>query len=168
MSTFEGVKVTKTAKKIIREEDAYQKKNKIEKSKYKKSLKQGNKENESIQANGNTEETEEGDNQENGSDGENEEAKGDKLSSKERQKARKREQKKRRRETLLKEKKEQEAALHKQNAEKEAQDKISKTLIDDDIERKKVEERKRTLPALRLLTVLGESKLLKDILIMRS
>lgn len=75
-----------------------------------------------------------------GSEGEKEDVEGNKLTSKERQKARKRDQKKRRRETLLKEKKEKEAALLKQNAEKEAKDQVSKSLIDEDIERKKVEE----------------------------
>merc|ERR1711976_380635 len=76
---IEKLKVTKTAKKNIREEEAYQKKNKMEKANYKKSLRQGNKENESIQANGTTEETED-DNKEDemaevsSSEGEKEEA----------------------------------------------------------------------------------------------
>ena len=136
---IEKLKVTKTAKKIIREEEAYQKENKIKKAKYKKSLKQENKENELIQTNGEIEAEDDKDIEEAVESSDGEEATGEKLSSKEKQKARKREQKKRRRETLLKEKQAKEAALKKENSEKDALDKVNKGLIDDDIERKKVE-----------------------------
>merc|ERR1711879_1038981 len=91
---IEKLKVTKTAKKIIREEEAYQKENKIKKAKYKKSLKQENKENELIQTNGEVEAEDDKDIDEAVESSDGEEAIGEKLSSKEKQKARKREQKK--------------------------------------------------------------------------
>merc|ERR1719412_2827235 len=127
---IEKIKVTKTAKKIIREAKEYKKKNIEQKKKYKKGLREDEKEQEMVDQNGDGGV---------GDDGQVKENTANKLSSKELQKARKREQKKRKRERLLKEKQANEEALAKEKGEKENKNKEAKVLIDKDIERKNVE-----------------------------
>merc|ERR1712241_1625423 len=137
---IEKIKVTKTAKKIIREAKEYKKKNIEQKKKYKKGLREDENEQEIVDQNGDGGEVDDAEDDEDvGDDGQNKENKANKLSSKELQKARKREQKKRKRERLLKEKQANEEALAKEKEEKENKDKAAKVLIDKDIERKNVE-----------------------------
>merc|ERR1712228_554280 len=95
---IEKIKVTKTAKKIIREAKEYKKKNIEQKKKYKKGLREDETEQEIVDQNGDIDDAEE--NEDEGDDGQDKENNANKLSSKELQKARKREQKKRKRERL--------------------------------------------------------------------
>ena len=137
---IEKIKVTKTAKKIIREAKEYKKKNIEQKKKYKKGLREDETEQEIVDQNGDGGEVDDAeDNEDEGDDGQDKENNANKLSSKELQKARKREQKKRKRERLLKEKQANEEALAKEKEEKENKDKAAKVLIDKDIERKNAE-----------------------------
>merc|ERR1712241_1050751 len=137
---IEKIKVTKTAKKIIREAEEYKKKNIEQKKKYKKGLREEEKEQEMVDQNGDGGEVDDAEDDEDvGDDGQVKENTANKLSSKELQKARKREQKKRKRERLLKEKQANEEALAKEKEEKENKNKAAKALIEKDIERKNVE-----------------------------
>merc|ERR1712241_813667 len=137
---IEKIKVTKTAKKIIREAKEYKKKNIEQKKKYKKGLREDEKEQQTVDQNGDGSEVDDAEDDEDvGDDGQVKENTANKLSSKELQKARKREQKKRKRERLLKEKQANEEALAKEKEEKENKNKAAKVLIDKDIERKNVE-----------------------------
>merc|ERR1712241_766986 len=134
------IKVTKTAKKIIREAKEYKKKNIEQKKKYKKGLREEEREQEMVDQNSDGGEVDDSeDNEDEGDDRQDKENNANKLSSKELQKARKREQKKRKRERLLKEKQANEEALAKEKEEKENKNKEAKVLIDKDIERKNVE-----------------------------
>merc|ERR1712241_227660 len=134
------IKVTKTAKKIIREAKEYRKKNIEQKKKYKKGLREEEREQEMVDQNGDGGEVDDAEDDEDECDDcQDKENNASKLSSKELQKARKREQKKRKRERLLKEKQANEEALAKEKEEKENKDKAAKVLIDKDIERKNVE-----------------------------
>merc|ERR1719422_1138774 len=116
---IEKLKITKTAKKIIREADKFKHDNLLKKMEYKRSLKE---------TNGELEDEDSSDTEE-----------APKVDPKEVQRARKREQKKRKRERLQKEAEEAAAAAKKELEVKEINDKIAKDLIDYDLERKSLD-----------------------------
>merc|ERR1712029_928375 len=129
---IEKLKITKTAKKIIREADQFKRDNLQKKMDYKRSLKENN--DISEDHNGDVEIEETNGELEDEDASNTEEA--PKVDPKEVQRARKREQKKRKRERLQKEAEEAAAAAKKESEVKEINDKIAKDLIDYDLERK--------------------------------
>jgi len=152
---IEKLKVTKTAKKLLREAEDFKKQNLKNKLEYKKSLKKKNHVNGDVAMNGDKEDQSDNENDGNDSDKNDSDNENDddnesesenikpKLSSKELQKARKREQKKRKRERLQREAAEKEESERKAAEEKNVRDKIAKELIDKDIDRKNVESSKK-------------------------
>ena len=132
---IEKLKITKTAKKIIREADKFKHDNLLKKMEYKRSLKENNDILEDHNGDVEIEETNGELEDEDASD--TEEA--PKVDPKEVQRARKREQKKRKRERLQKEAEEAAAAAKKELEVKEINDKIAKDLIDYDLERKSLD-----------------------------
>merc|ERR1712029_252577 len=132
---IEKLKITETAKKIIREADKFKHDNLLKKMEYKRSLKENNDISEDLNGDVEIEETNGELEDEDASD--TEEA--PKVDPKEVQRARKREQKKRKRERLQKEAEEAAAAAKKELEVKEINDKIAKDLIDYDLERKSLD-----------------------------